>query len=171
MVVLLLSLPALKTGEADAGRPTAKQQAPAKSSAGDAPKGPSAAKEALGTPDYLSPLVRELLRRRMARHGRDMLSLVQSVLFLDRLTVQRLASDIAAEPRLTRPIAGGEEDLNSALPETFFVLQDALKSRATQLAQTAKATDDVALATSLGELMQTCVSCHSAYLEPKPPQP
>lgn len=131
---------------------------------------PLTVKKGLEAPSYLSPIARQLLKRRMARHGHDMLTLVQSVLLLDHATTQRLASEFAAEPRLTRPIAGGEDDLNAALPERFFVLQDELRSRALSLAEAAKKTDDAALASRLGELTQTCVSCHSTYLEP-PPSP
>lgn len=131
---------------------------------------PPTVKKGLVAPSYLSPIARQLLKRRMARHGHDMLTLVQSVLLLDHATTQRLASEFAAEPRLTRPIAGGEDDLNAALPERFFVLQDELRSRALSLAEAAKKTDDAALASRLGELTQTCVSCHSTYLEP-PPSP
>ncbi len=127
-------------------------------------------KKGLGTPAYLGTLARQLLKHRMARHGGDTLQLVQAVLFLDRDTTQRLAAELAAEPRLTRPIAGGEDDLNASLPERFFVLQDELRSRALSLAESAKKADDVALASRLGELMQTCVSCHSTYLEPTTPE-
>jgi cytochrome c556 len=130
-----------------------------------------APKKSLGAPSYLSAIARQLLTQRMVRHGRDMLALVESVLLLDRETTQRLAAEIAAEPRLTRPIAGGADDVNAALPERFFVLQDELKSRATDLAEAARLGDDVKLAARLGELTQTCVSCHSTYLEPLPPQP
>lgn len=126
----------------------------------------TAPKKGLEAPSYLSPMARQLLKRRMARHGRDMLTLVQAVLFLDRETTQRLAGELAAEPRLTRPIAGGEDDLNASLPERFFVLQDELRSRSLALAEVARKSDDAALAARLGELTQTCVSCHSAYLEP-----
>lgn len=139
--------------------------------AGKAPAGKKAAapKTGLGTPSYLSQIARQLLTQRMLRHGRDTLNLVQSVLFLDRETTQRLAAEIAAEPRLTRPIAGGADDVNAALPERFFVLQDELKSRALDLAEAARSPDNEKLAKRLGELTQTCVSCHSAYLEPPPP--
>ncbi len=129
----------------------------------------AAAKKSLGAPTYLGPIARQLLKQRMARHGRDMMALVQSVLFLDRDTVQRLAGEIATEPRLTRPIAGGEDDLNASLPDRFFVLQDELRSRAQALLEVSKKGDDAAMASRLGELTQTCVACHSAYLEPAPP--
>jgi hypothetical protein len=128
-------------------------------------------KKGLAAPSYLSPLARQLLKKRMARHGRDMVNLVQSVLFLDRETTRRLAAEMAAEPRLTRPIAGGENDLNSALPMRFFVLQDELRSRALALGEAALTAKTVDLATRLGELTQTCVSCHSTYLEPESQSP
>jgi Cytochrome C' len=100
-----------------------------------------------------------------------MLELVHAVLFLDHEATQRLAGEIANEPRLTRPIAGGEDDVNASLPERFFVLQDELKTRATALSDASRQSDHVALAARLGELTQTCVTCHSTYLEPKPKTP
>ncbi len=136
-----------------------------------APKKPAApgVRKGLQAPGYLSPLARGLLKRRMARHGQDTLALTQAVLLLDRETTQRLAAGIADEPRLTRPIAGGADDLNTALPERFFVLQDELRSRAKALLEVSRGNDDESLAARFGELTQTCVSCHSAYLEPAPP--
>jgi cytochrome c556 len=154
----LLALIVLSTaaGAAEGGQkaaPTAKKKVPA-------------AKKGLETPSYLSPIARQLLKQRMARHGGDTLALVRAVLFLDHETTQRLAAEIAAEPRLTRPIAGGADDINAALPERFFVLQDELRSRALDLAQAARGPDHEKLAARLGELTQTCVSCHATYLEP-----
>ncbi len=127
---------------------------------------PAGAKKSLEAPSYLSPLARQLLKQRMKRHGRDMLSLVQSVLFLDRESTQRLASEVAKEPRLTRPIAGGADDVNAALPERFFVLQDELRSRALDLQTASSGPDNAQLALRLGEMTQTCVNCHSTYLQP-----
>ncbi len=139
------------------------------SAAGPAPKKPIV-KQGLEAPTYLSPIARQLLKQRMKRHGNDMLAMLRSVLLLDHDTTQRLASELAAEPRLTRPIAGGADDLNAALPERFFVLQDELRSRALDLAAAAQKSDDVKLAARLGEVTATCVSCHSVYLEPAAPQ-
>ncbi|MFO0594409.1 MAG: hypothetical protein U0228_03875 [Myxococcaceae bacterium] len=141
---------------ADDGKAEAKKKAP-----------PAATlKKGLGAPGYLSPVARGLLKRRMERHSKDMLQLVQSVLLLDRDAAGRLATDVAEEPRLTRPIAGGEDDLNASLPERFFVLQDDLRIKAKAVAEAAAKSDDVSLATRTGELMQVCVTCHSTYLEP-----
>lgn len=144
------------------------KKAPLKAEAATATKKPTL-KQGLEAPSYLSPLARQLLKQRMKRHGSDMLAMVRSVLFLDHDTTQRLASELAAEPRLTRAIAGGADDLNAALPERFFVLQDELRSRALELSAAAREADDAKLAARLGEVTQTCVSCHSTYLEPRQP--
>ncbi len=131
-------------------------------------KAKPAVKKGLEAPSYLSPLARQLLKTRMHRHGADTLALMQSVLVLDHATAERLATELATEPRLTRPIAGGEDDLNAALPERFFVLQDELRSRALDLAEAAKRPDNAQLSDRLGELTKTCVSCHATSLEPPP---
>lgn len=121
----------------------------------------------LKTPDYLPPLARRLLRTRMARHGDDMVRLMLAVTLLQRDQVRSLATDIANEPRLTRPIAGGADDLNAALPMQLFNLQDELRQRAKDLAAAAGSrASDQALAASFGKMTETCVACHSAYLNP-----
>lgn len=138
--------------------------------AGPQPKKVPPAKDpatpALKAPDYLSELARQLLKERMTRHGRDMSRLVQAVVLLERDVAKELAQSIANEPRITRPMPGATDELNTALPEQFFVRQDELRERAKALAAAAKAGKDDELAARLGELMHTCVGCHSAYLEP-----
>lgn len=126
----------------------------------------------LGQPDYLSELARATLQRRMARHGRDLSVLVQAVVLLRRPIVAELAANIANEPRIGRPLPDGDEELNAVLPERFFVLQDELRDRAKSVAEAARRRDDAKLATAFGLLAQSCVACHSAYLEPRtPPTP
>ena len=110
-------------------------------------------------------LARQVLHNRMKRHGHDQSQLVLAVTLLQRDLVKSIATDMAAEPRLVRPLADGRDELNSALPERFFVLQDALRLRAKDLAIAAEKKDDAALARAFGQLVETCVSCHSAYLE------
>ncbi|MBL8911740.1 MAG: cytochrome c [Archangium sp.] len=129
---------------------------------------PKTVKKGLSAPGYLNATARGLLKRRMERHGKDMLRLVNSVLMLERAEAKRIATEVAEEPRLTRPIAGGEDDLNTSLPERFFVLQDDLRVKAKAVAEVAGKGDDVSLAARTGEMMQVCVSCHSTYLEPAP---
>ena len=118
----------------------------------------------LKDPDYLPPLARQLLRSRMERHGEDMIRLVIAVTLLQKDSAKSLATDIANEPKLTQPIAGGEGDLNAALPQQFFRLQDELRSRASSVADAATKPDNAALAQALGRLTETCVACHSVYL-------
>jgi hypothetical protein len=140
-------------------------QAPAKK----APPPKKAETKGLRQPDYLNELARQLLRQRMTRHGEDMTRLLQAVLLLERDVAKDLAQSIANEPRITRPTPDARDELNSALPEQFFVKQDELRERAKALAQAASqgSPDDV-LALRLGDLTRTCVGCHSAYLEPPP---
>ncbi|MBE2248727.1 MAG: cytochrome c [Myxococcus sp.] len=154
-MLVLLSFPAL----ADE-----KPRAPGR--AAPAAKEP-ARDDALGRPDYLSDLARQILRRRMERHGRDMLHLMSGVVLLRRDVVRTLAQELAKEPRITRPLPDSRDELNAALPERFFVLQDELRERAKGLDEAAKNGNDAALAESFGRLTQTCVSCHSAFLAPK----
>lgn len=122
----------------------------------------------LQAPDYLNELARKLLKERMTRHGRDMSRLVQAVVLLERDVARDLAQSIANEPRITRPVPGATDELNAALPEQFFVRQDELRERAKALAAAAKSGKDDELAARLGDVMRTCVGCHSAYLEPSP---
>lgn len=131
--------------------------------AGDVPKA------RLKEPDYLPPLARQLLRTRMERHGDDMLQLVMAVTLLQKERAKQLANDIANEPRLTRPVAGGEGDLNAALPNQVFVLQDELRSRAKDVAAAAgkPGLSNQALAKALGRMTETCVACHSTFLNPE----
>lgn len=118
----------------------------------------------LPTPDYLPTLARKILHQRMQRHGRDQARLVTAVTLLQRDVVVSIADDIAAEPRLVRPLSEGRDELNASLPERFFVLQDALRLRAKDLSGAAKRKDDVALGRAFGQMVEVCVSCHSSYL-------
>jgi hypothetical protein len=118
----------------------------------------------LGEPEYLSPLARQILKNRMKRHGSDLTQLSLTVTLLHHERSKLLATDIANEPRISRPIAGGEDDLNTALPERFFVLQDELRARAKAVAENAGKKDNKALGEEFGRMMQVCVDCHSAFL-------
>jgi hypothetical protein len=117
-------------------------------------------------PANLSAAVRSVIADRMRGHGDDMSVLQWAVLFLDYDAARSLANAIATEPRLARPLAGDDTLLNSALPPEFFVLQDQLAAKARELAQIAekRPPDGAGLAKAYGELAETCVRCHSAYL-------
>lgn len=131
---------------------------------GDEPKPTKA--EGLAAPPYLNELARQLLRRRMERHGKDAVVLLSSVVLLKRDVAQRLAEGIANEPRIVRPLPDAKDALNTSLPEKFFVLQDELRARAKTVAEAAKTKSDKELAEAFGQLTNTCVSCHSVFLNP-----
>lgn len=150
--VLLLSAVAVAAGQAGTKSKGAKAQ--------------GSGMGALPVPDYLPELARTLLKERMERHGTDALELSRSVLLLQNKQVQEIATRIASEPRLVRPVKGSEDALNAALPERFFVFQDELRDRARMLAEAAAGKDPKALARAYGHLMETCVSCHAVYLNP-----
>jgi hypothetical protein len=120
----------------------------------------------LPEPDYLPKLARKLLRERMMRHGDQMSQLVIAVTLLQRERVRSIANDIAAEPRLVRPMPGEEDALNAALPNQLFVYQDELRLRTQALAAAAERPNDPALAQAFGRVTETCVSCHSSFLNP-----
>lgn len=128
---------------------------------------------AAGEPDptTLSPMARQFLRRRMASHRDDMTKLVLAVALLQRAQARALANDIANEPRIARPIAGGDADLNAELPSRFFALQDELRARAKDLVQAVETRSDAEVGAAFGRLTGTCVACHSAFLEPVPTTP
>lgn len=152
MLVLGLCLQVYAAGPADKPQPAPQQkQPPARS---------------LPQPDYLPEEARLVLQQKMERHGQDMVELMLSVTLLQYDVARETAHRIASEPRLVRPIAGGEGDVNALLPERFFVLQDEARLRAQAVRAAAAQKDDKALAEAYGRLTETCVSCHSAYLNP-----
>ena len=120
----------------------------------------------LPEPAYLPEVAREYLHRRMERHGRDMQELMFSVVLLTREVARDTATRIATEPRLAKPEQSDEDALNRALPPRFFVLQDELRDRAQKVADVAKSGTDQQLSAAFSRLTETCVNCHSVYLNP-----
>jgi hypothetical protein len=116
-----------------------------------------------GPPEPLSPAARELLKTRMASHARDMGELVSAIMLLDYPRIARLGNAIASDVNLSRPISGDATELNSALPEKFFVRQDQLRAGAKALAAAAEAMDPVRVASEYGRLSEGCVRCHADY--------
>lgn len=125
----------------------------------------------LGVPEHIPPPVRAAIKTRMARHGTAMLSLVRSVVLLDHPTTARLAKRIADEEMLARATSVGGVQAETALPGSFFDLQDTLRSEADRLAQAAVAADDLQVAEGFGAVARTCVSCHRVYLTGEPLEP
>jgi hypothetical protein len=153
---------------ASAAEPEPQQAAPSKKPKAEKPKAEAADKQSppssLGKPDYLPEQARSLLRQKMERHGQDARDLMYGVTLLQYDVARAAAKHISAEPRIIRPLPGGEADLNALLPERFFVLQDEARLRARAVSEAAEKRDDKALAESYGRLVETCVACHSTYL-------
>jgi hypothetical protein len=145
----------------------------ARTFAADAPAGKPEAKpthrkpaQHLPPPGYLPAAARALLGERMEQHAEGITDLITSVVLLDHEAAADVARDIADGPRIARPLPGQSDALNASLPKRFFDLQDELHERARAVATAAAARDDRKLAQSFAALTQTCVACHSAYLNP-----
>ncbi len=127
---------------------------------------PKEQQRSLPQPQHLSPTVRAVVAERMERHAFEMSNLMWAVLFLDRPIAAEIADTIVSEPRLARPLTKDASELNSALPEHFFALQDTLVQSARNLARVARAPDQdgAALSKAYGELTAVCVSCHAIFI-------
>lgn len=119
----------------------------------------------LPEPSYLPSAARGLLHERMRRHVEDLGALNRAVVALDYATAQQLADQIAREPKLGRPLQQDATELNSQLPERFFLLQDDLQRAARDLASAAEARDDARVISAHAGMSQTCVACHRAYVD------
>ncbi len=117
----------------------------------------------LEPPQHLSSTARALLGNRMAAHARDMGDLMSAIMILDYDQVEQRAGKIADDAAWARPLTGDATELNSALPETFFQLQDDLRAQARLLAAAADDLSAFAVAESYGRLSETCVRCHAVY--------
>jgi cytochrome c556 len=125
--------------------------------------------EAVSAPARLTPVqplpppMGELLRERMGFHAREMGRLMEAVMILDYPTVEAGAEAIGADVRLARATTQDATELNAALPERFFLLQEELRVHARSLAEAARREDAFSVADAYGRLSQTCVRCHGVY--------
>lgn len=97
----------------------------------------------------------------MAAHARDMGSLVSEIMLLHYDQIQDGAQRIAGDASLSRPLANDASELNSALPEKFFLYQEDLRLEARTLAGAAGRQHPFDVADSYGRLSQVCVRCHA----------
>ena len=122
-----------------------------------------AAPSRLRPPEQLSASARDLLRVRMSSHARNMADLVSAIMVLHYERIQEDATAIAADVSLSRPLTQDATELNSALPEKFFLYQDSLRLEAKTLAEAANRQNPFDVADSYGRLSQDCVRCHATY--------
>lgn len=142
--------------------------APGCKSTPEAPPGrqPAASRFDQGPGAHIPELARSLIRERMHLHGDDMNDLLWAVLFLDYDSMKAIAEDLASSPKFARPISN--DDLNASIPPAFFELQDQLTAGAKRLAEEASNKDGAGVAAAFASISQSCVACHSLYLdEPK----
>ena len=139
---------------------------PAAQTAHSAPGAEAAAQANLPAPEWLPLEAREMLSAGMQRHGEEMMLLLVSVMMLQHEDTELLAHQVASAPRLGRPAPGESGTLGSLLPARFFELQDELQARARAMADAARTKDDSRIVRAYGQLAETCVSCHSVYLNP-----
>lgn len=119
--------------------------------------------ERRGPPTPLPEPARALLKAGMANHARDMAELVSAIMILDYPRIASEADRIAGDIRLSRPVTLDATEVNSALPETFFQHQDALRMQARALAEDARSLDAYRVAADYGHLSESCVRCHSEF--------
>jgi hypothetical protein len=103
-------------------------------------------------PEPLSPAARVILKERMASHTRDMGELVSAIMLLKYPEIAQRADAIAADVNLSRPVTGDATELNSSLPEKFFVRQDDLKAAARVLGGSARNLSPYQVANAYGRL-------------------
>jgi cytochrome c556 len=117
----------------------------------------------LRPPEQLSETARGILRARMASHAQDMRDLMSAIMLLHYPQIRDDAARIAGDASLSRPLSEDATELNSALPEKFFLYQDSLRLEARTLAEAAGRENPFDVADSYGRLSQDCVRCHATY--------
>ena len=109
-------------------------------------------------PANVSQEARAFLKTKMKNHGKEMKDLSVAVATVNLAQVQKLAQDIANQPRLdssTGPAA--------KLPPRFFELQDELRTNAQGLADSAKAGEMSGTHAKFSAVMENCMACHAAF--------
>lgn len=107
--------------------------------------------------------IRKEIHRRMVHHGEAMESLLRATVLLDHEAALEIANEIAASPRLARPVRD-QPTLNDWMPPEFFDYQDQMMAAVDELAAGAEAGDDVAIERAFAGITRACVGCHSLYL-------
>ena len=126
---------------------------------------PASAKMPMST--YLPAQAREKIRKTMRAHGDDMTVLMWSIIFLDTDGAGEFARVIKDQPWLERPADPAAVPSDEQVPEAIYALQEQLITRANALAALAETMDkqqSAQLADAFGQVAQTCVACHAAYL-------
>jgi cytochrome c556 len=113
----------------------------------------------------LPQIARAALRKRMQSHGDDTENLLWAALMLDFESTEGIAAMISKAPTLARPHQDDLDTINAMLPPQFFDLQEQLDTAISNLRTAAKAKDGEAVATQYGKTVETCIACHSLFLQ------
>jgi hypothetical protein len=99
----------------------------------------------------------------MANHARNMGQLTSAIMVLRYPEIRERALAVSEEARFARPLTRDATELNSALPEKFFVYERELRVFAAALAGGAETQNAFAVAEVFGRMSETCVKCHATY--------
>lgn len=115
-------------------------------------------------PGTVSEESRAFLKARMKHHSREIQELSVAVATLRLAEVQRLAQEVANQPRLDA-VAGPA----AKLPPRFFELQDDLRKNAQALSDAAKGNNEPSVIhEKYSAVVENCMACHSAFKGPAP---
>ena len=98
------------------------------------------------------------LKSKMKNHGNSMQDLSIAVATLRLPEVQRLAQDIANQPRLDSKSGPAMK-----LPPMFFELQDDLRKNAQALSDGANAKETSVIHERFSAVVENCMTCHVAF--------
>ncbi|MBL4635307.1 MAG: cytochrome c [Kofleriaceae bacterium] len=108
--------------------------------------------------------VTSALKSSMLDHGDDMENLLWSTLMLDYESTSAMVDKKALAPMLSEVNTGGEGTVNRLLPSKFFSLQAELRESLGRLKSAADSKNDTELAAEYGKVAESCIRCHSVYL-------
>lgn len=106
----------------------------------------------------ISDDVRSFLKMKMKNHSKEMKELSLAVAMVQLSEVQRLAQDIANQPRIDASAGPAMK-----LPPRFFELQNELKKNAQALADAGKANEMSGSLQKYTLVVETCMGCHAAF--------
>ena len=106
----------------------------------------------------ISEDVRAFLKGKMKEHGRQVKELSVALATLRFGEVQRLAQDIANEPRIDASVGPAMK-----LPPRFFELQEEMKKKAQALSDAAKADQMSGSLEKYTLVVEGCMACHAAF--------
>lgn len=109
-------------------------------------------------PANVSEEARAFLKTKMKNHGKELQGLSIAVATVKLPEVQRLAQDIANQPRLDPSVGPAMK-----MPPRFFELQEELRRNAQALADAARDNQMSGSLEKYSTMIETCMACHAAF--------